>query len=138
MIGEFTYEAAGFNPTALIVTLALIPVVVLLGIWSSKRSDSETKFSNGSGKEPWQFTASMFIGMLVVFSLVFQWPVEGKIRKDVNEALRDDAAISLLNESGYENIRIDYPGWTGSDDGLYAKGVIAHVEDTTYVIYKED
>lgn len=127
MIGSFTYETIGFNPTLLLVIA--VPIVVL-GIALIVYGDNTRKAFIGS------LGIVIFMlggGVSAILTIVPEIVRVTDFKTDSVEQNREATFAQL----GYTEVQTDGDTWSASYNGEYASGSLKLIEDKkTYEIYK--
>lgn len=129
MIGSFTYETIGFNPTWVIIAGSIVLVLFGLFLWVGISSGfSDEAMSSGS-------VGLLFLGAAVV-GLACVLPEGMRVSDFERDSISQSREIAFT-ELGYTELQVEGDNWSANYNGEYASGSLKLIEDKqTYEIYK--
>lgn len=133
MIGSFTYETVGFNPTALIIVLSAVTVISLSLLAIGRLND---KLGNYNAEDNLYMSAGIVAVLGALLGSIIPVAVEQTRMANVNEYNYITAANQEFESLGYEDLTLNEDNWSASLDGKYVKGSLEYIENNTYEIYQ--
>ena len=133
MIGSFTYETVGFNPTALIIVLSAVTVISLSLLAIGRLND---KLGNYNAEDALYMSAGIVSVFGVVLGSIIPIAAEQSRMENVNADNYTTAAYQEFESLGYEDLTLNEDNWSASLDGKYVKGSLEYIENNTYEIYQ--
>lgn len=133
MIGTFTYETIGFNPTALIIVLSAVTVLSLLLFFLGRLNE---KAGNYNAEYNLYIAAGIVAVVGALLGSIIPVAVEQTRVAHVNADNYATTAHQEFEALGYEDLTLDGDNWSASLDGKYVKGSLEYIENNTYEIYQ--
>lgn len=133
MIGSFTYETVGFNPTALIIVLSAVTVISLSLLAIGRLND---KLGNYNAEDALYMSAGIVAAFGAVLGSIIPIAAEQSRMENVNADNYTTAAYQEFESLGYEDLTLNEDNWSASLDGKYVKGSLEYIENNTYEIYQ--
>ena len=129
MIGSFTYETIGFNPTWVIIVGSIVLALFISFIWAGVSSGfSDEAMSSGS-------VGILFLGAAVIF-LACVLPEGMRVSNFEIDSISQNREATFTG-LGYTDLQVEGDNWAANYNGEYASGSLKLIEDKqTYEIYK--
>lgn len=128
MIGSFTYETIGFNPTFVIIVGSIVMALFISFIWAGvSRGFSDEAMSSGS-------VGILFLGAAVIF--LASVPEGMRVSNFEIDSISQNREATFTG-LGYTDLQVEGDNWAANYNGEYASGSLKLIEDKqTYEIYK--